>query len=189
MPLKGKSFRQANFFFFFLCCFLLRPSFDECTCDRSIDKCNTPKFNIFSFDESTTPKRILFLCRLLLRSRLVCYICQKQEQLHVLFHWKAGRSHSRKSRGKWGSLLLLFFCDVFCTLTFNPPSLFLSQDKVSGVAKKIGAMWREMNDEEKAPYIKMAADDKVRYTAAFAAYKETDDYADHQAAVAAQKAE
>ena len=87
------------------------------------------------------------------------------------------------------SLLLLFFCDVFCTLTFNPPSLFLSQDKVSDVAKKIGALWREMNDEEKAPYIKMAADDKVRYTAAFAAYKETDDYADHQAAVAAQKAE
>ena len=46
-----------------------------------------------------------------------------------------------------------------------------------------------MNDEEKAPYNKMAADDKVRYTAAFAAYKETDDYADHQEAVAAQKAE
>ena len=47
------------------------------------------------------------------------------------------------------------------------------EDKVGDIAKKIGAMWREMDDKQKAPYQKMAGKDKDRYTKAAAAYAKT----------------
>ena len=46
-------------------------------------------------------------------------------------------------------------------------------DKIGDIAKKVGAMWRELSEQQKAPYEKMAADDKKRYTKEAAAYSKT----------------
>lgn len=38
-------------------------------------------------------------------------------------------------------------------------------------AKRLGAMWRELTDQEKEPYVKMHAEDKIRYQKEIAAYR------------------
>ena len=43
--------------------------------------------------------------------------------------------------------------------------------KVTEVGKKLGELWRAMSDSEKAPYVKKADADKIRYEKAKAAYK------------------
>ena len=42
--------------------------------------------------------------------------------------------------------------------------------KVTEVGKKLGELWRAMSDSEKAPYVKKADADKIRYEKAKAAY-------------------
>ena len=125
MPLKGKIQHLPTFSksaskekeFFLLC-----PSLTNAT---------RLKLNILFVWRMSHLTLIFFLCVLcclLLRPRLVCYICQKQEQLHVLFRWKAGRSGSGKSRGKWVAASPYFFLWRFLRINIEhalPLSLFL----------------------------------------------------------------
>jgi len=56
------------------------------------------------------------------------------------------------------------------------------KDKVTGVSKTAGAMWKALSPEEKKPYTDNAASAKAKYDVLFNAYKETDNYAQFQEA-------
>ena len=45
--------------------------------------------------------------------------------------------------------------------------------RVGPIAKLIGALWRELDDASKAPFVALAAKDKERYTAAKSVYDAT----------------
>lgn len=55
---------------------------------------------------------------------------------------------------------------IFFTKEFRP---IIKRDnptlKFGEIAKKLGETWREMDDEEKVPYNKLASEDKIRYIA------------------------
>ena len=45
------------------------------------------------------------------------------------------------------------------------------EDKMSEIAKKLGVLWKELNEEDKAPYQLLADQDKTRYVKAMAVQK------------------
>ena len=59
--------------------------------------------------------------------------------------------------------------------------------RVGPIAKLIGALWRELDDESKAPFVALAAKDKERYTAAKSVYDATPGGIEFNAAKAAAK--
>jgi len=59
--------------------------------------------------------------------------------------------------------------------------------KVTEIAKLLGAEWKALSVEEKAPFVAKAEEAKAAYTAAMATYKGSADFAAHEETVAAWK--
>jgi hypothetical protein len=57
----------------------------------------------------------------------------------------------------------------------------LDTNNIAVVGKKIGAMWKELSEEEKQPYRDANVEAKAAYEKTYAAYQETEDYQNYLA--------
>merc|ERR1711964_142834 len=68
----------------------------------------------------------------------------------------------------------LYLKDVRSQVAVEHPNAAITQ-----IGKIIGAMWRELNDEQKAVYVTKAEDLKIEYQRAVQAYQKTEEYAQY----------
>jgi hypothetical protein len=69
---------------------------------------------------------------------------------------------------------------VFCNAKRNEIKASLENPTMAAVSKKMGEMWGALDAEGRAPYQKINEEQKAAYAEAWAKYKETEAYREHQ---------